>query len=1631
LEQLILLAAYKDACTDARKHSRPPPEPPQALKDAGIERDFLQKMSFASGAMKHSAERGKLARKAMWAMCGDEGKATLFVTINPDDQGSLLIHMLRGGEIDSEIPPLHVRRGYLAHYPGASALAFERFMEVFIQVIVGWDPDNKRSTAQGGIFGYPEAWFQAVEEQSRLSLHAHTLIWIAGHDQLRERMLADNCQGIRRLQSYLDAVMTASFPLPESMDKTIADCPNVGAGCAGQLEEDPQSYRYARKRHHNLGVDPPILRCNECSHPQIPNACADKALRALWFDRQHTRDPHADSVPETLSNCLNGDLPKTSEDVNALKWRGLPPELHADDQDLFACVLIRHGNWHKATHMPTCLKSAKAKKTGLCRARLPADLCAETVMEVLHPGCPHAREMIDEMSEEELAEFTWDFADNCEECGTPPLVSFALRRTAASSWMPQCSPALTKIYGCNNNIQYVYNLLLGFYQGMYASKSTKESQDSLTDCMRATERQFLRHAALEQARQDALDRGEVPAPAACSSEFSLGLRRLNAAWRGHTKSEQIGAARAAFFLLGYDGWMQSRDVAKAAPNAAVAWLTGQELYCATTRAGQSTPSIFDYVFRPESLEDLCWLEYVRLYERVPLQQDDDSQSDVEAFLEDHPLHDKSGIRKRFHWVYPQVQAKRCPDRRHLDELDQKQLYAHNALTLTVPFRHLACFGIDDTAIHGMTEDEAATTWWEAWVRAEQEGRVTTYGAKWLNNAQDYYTQVLCNHDRNDVDILDALDSVTRGDINATIEDGGAILNDDYLANLLDMVMERQNNKTLNRCEFDLDLAAHRDHSPPPQKPGIDPADLDAGRERMASLMKRETLRKANPSFPGAPTRAFLEAGDDDRRATFVDAVVDAVTPNEIREAISTVRGIKAALPTGERVKVKRMEVKQPTLAAVIKHYHFDQTQAEVFAQLGTVLLCRLALRFVIPNDQREMIEEIMKPLLSTDFQLVHLLLGMGGTGKSHIINGIVNLAYCWGAPESVLVTGMSNIAGVLLGGGTTHKAIGVSIDFDKQPTNHLSAEGKQRWGNAVLVIIDEISMAPPGLLHCLHVRGVEMYNRPAEDRTFAGGVDVLLCGDFSQLPASRGPLYIRAVFQDKPSLFSMQGADEYAEFMTSVSHLVKNHRQAESEKNRLIEVLTAIHDKNVTREQLEWLNSATLINRDSPRQPPPNTVFVTPENVLRERISRDDYLATAQVAPGDGDTDWRERGCLQIRMTVKRRGNTPLRPGMVEVIRQLNENEKQLRGLCPDLGIVLGQDYMVVDNFPAKAVGLVKSMKVKALDVDLCPGAIVNWDEAKRTHWVEASDVSCVLTKLQLGPIREEQLFTNFPPGVVPIIPLTKRNLNIHPSPGLTIKSISLTQIPIVSAKCMTGHKMQGSSADAVCLAGFLRSRVATRQWLYVALSRVTSLAGLFLLEPLPEDPAYWNKRDLDYDYEMARLDLATLKTHMRVRDALGIQPSPDRDTAIAAAQEKLRVLDEELLLHHKRKGTFNEHREVEPVRNKKKRKRQRPEKDNIYSRNRSGEGRRNQSSQAEQKQATPTKQRQTKRRQSERTSPRKSPARPTSRSTRSSTSQPEEKQPPTMKRRTRNRHCNQSKPSIQPSRAGGTTPKRPPNAQQ
>ena len=192
-EDLNLACTYKKACAKAASQGLPFPPAPVSLN--GLAMDFFTDISISSSPMQHSQAAANRNRQDVYAAHNSNSKAHIWFTVSPADDLIFKIVWYALGPKDAEphkdqLPSGEFRFKLLARFPVAAALYFERVLDIVIENIIGWDSRNRRPHKVGGIFGIPKAWLRVVEEQSRLTLHAHFLIWIYGHanlqDQLRE-----------------------------------------------------------------------------------------------------------------------------------------------------------------------------------------------------------------------------------------------------------------------------------------------------------------------------------------------------------------------------------------------------------------------------------------------------------------------------------------------------------------------------------------------------------------------------------------------------------------------------------------------------------------------------------------------------------------------------------------------------------------------------------------------------------------------------------------------------------------------------------------------------------------------------------------------------------------------------------------------------------------------------------------------------------------------------------------------------------------------------------------------------------------------------------------------------------------------------------------------------------------------------------------------------------------------------------------------------------------------------------------------------------------------------------------------------------------------------------------------------
>lgn len=142
------------------------------------------------------------------------------------------------------------------------------------------------------------------------------------------------------------------------------------------------------------------------------------------------------------------------------------------------------------------------------------------------------------------------------------------------------------------------------------------------------------------------------------------------------------------------------------------------------------------------------------------------------------------------------------------------------------------------------------------------------------------------------------------------------------------------------------------------------------------------------------------------------------------------------------------------------------------------------------------------------------LTGAAGTGKSFLLRYLVQELERL-HPSGVAVTAPTGIAASHIGGQTIHSfaGVGLGVGSSRQLLSKVkkSAAAVERWNNARVLVLDEISMLDADLFDALGSIASSVRN----SRKPFGGLQLLICGDFLQLPPvqTRGEGLKRFAFQ--------------------------------------------------------------------------------------------------------------------------------------------------------------------------------------------------------------------------------------------------------------------------------------------------------------------------------------------------------------------------------------------------------------------------------------------------------------------------------------------------------------------------------------
>ena len=387
------------------------------------------------------------------------------------------------------------------------------------------------------------------------------------------------------------------------------------------------------------------------------------------------------------------------------------------------------------------------------------------------------------------------------------------------------------------------------------------------------------------------------------------------------------------------------------------------------------------------------------------------------------------------------------------------------------------------------------------------------------------------------------------------------------------------------------------------------------------------------------------------------------------------------------------------------------------------------------------------------------LTGPGGTGKSKWIQSVYQHASR--DHKNIQVCALTGCASLLLQckATTLHSWAGIGLGTDTKP---LHRQAIQRWKKIQILIVDEVSMLSMSLFDRLNELGqtIRKSSRPF------GGIQLLFCGDFYQLPPVN-------------DAFCFESPNWKSSFIPV--HLVKNFRQQDAMFHAIL--------SEIRRGKLSKQSYAILKQRVGLPYPPNITQLVS----TRAKADHINHHFYSTLDGAENIYTLTQETTLEMTESEYRIRNSFTSQQISYELQQLQKNMQQT------ISLKIGSVVMCIVN-----------MK----NTPICNGS--------------------------------QGVVTGFTSDPFPIVQFTSGSIVMKPHiwKSETIPGIGISQLPLIYAWAMTIHKSQGSTlTNALIDVG---DSIFECGQIYVALSRVTSLDGLFLTEFNPEKIRI-NKKVYDY----------------------------------------------------------------------------------------------------------------------------------------------------------------------------------------
>lgn len=1367
-----------------------------------------------------SLAKKKSQRGEIWSLINFHNAPNWFITLSPvDSKHPLCIHWASSDEeFKPEIKGYKERQHLITRNPVACAKFFHHIVTIFIKHLCGWSEDEVKR----GIFGVPEAFYGTVEEQGRKTLHLHFLLWIRNQMPLhvvREKLMSADSEFMRELTDYVESCMIGEF-LTGSKDEVAARVPIIpeheDRGIHTILSDDTKIPDGYVDPTLTLPEMPPPVACED------PDQCrCSLCIPVLsWWERFKTRFDDI-LVRSNVHTCFARKTTKKKEG--------------SEDED---------GASKKKQRTHATAKGC-LDKNGVCRARFPREVFMHTTVDTetghmnvrkresalndVTPALTYAhgcntdtRFLLSGTSVKAVVGYVTDYiskawlkthqifeaayncfdrnADLLDRSGDEVDKNNARRMimkvvNSLSSQMEMGAP-MAAMYLLGNPDHYTSHKFVPFYWKNYMNYVEGE-WEALRDFADEGD-------SAPDVDEVGVTRGHKSEDDDQSSAGPGGADELDIGWDadGNAIGPTVLDNHGGDIVVLETGHIADDVRADVPDTENNSYEEGEETdtFPITTavQGGDKAERVVlmrargrylaksntdDYRFRPHQLEGVCLYDFVQCAVKASLHSERSPQPDLRwfSFTDDHPQVHTMAVAMdadRARLFVPNFIGPALPRK----DVGEREVYCCAMLTLFMPWR---------TGIDMKSMDVSWEATFDAYPFTErQRTLMANFNMRYeCYDARDDYGALIKAAGK--LNLNNGGDDDVDSDCDSVYADNGENEEDsDDLSGPIgkDTIVNETANAEMVRALRRAGWATGDPGSA--EAMNLPRITLDASLRSNAwnNIVNVEKMRAWRRKMSGMSDEPPVDADRTNR-----PVVNDAFLVN------STYLSKAFKPPAGGWEKV------------------IDSTVAEFELNPGQEKAFR-----IIANHA----------CLIAPTQLLMHLGGMGGTGKSTVIKALSTFFAARDENHRFVLLGPTGTSAALIGGSTYHTFLGVNTTWAKANTGSKLEGVRERLHGVGYILLDEHSMLDCRALCAISARCCEAlgcYEKPF------GGLNVILSGDFAQLPPVKGSsLYSRNVtlHQTARQTVAQQeatiGKHIWLQF-TTVVILTQNMRQTATDADEMafrtaLENLRwhACTDADIALLRKRLAGSSEDLSVDAAGYK--NVSIITAKNRDKDQINASCSARFAQEAGMD---------LVHFYSSDTLKPVDPAKKTWSAVKRIYSTVNKMTKSLQINLW---NQAPCTSEQIPGK-LSLCQGMPIMIRyndATDLCmtrgqEGRVVGWTAMKMPKWDGRLHLDTLYVQL-LNPPRRVKL----PHLPVNVVPLTRNTETVQAQlPNDQWVSVARTQVSVLPNFAMTDYSAQGKTREwnVVDI-----SRCKSFQGAYTCLSRGTSLKRTLIVRDFPED---------------------------------------------------------------------------------------------------------------------------------------------------------------------------------------------------